>query len=95
MSHFVIKLSDFCLTRDWPRFLGWATLDVLGAGLDAGYAYGVLIVFFTLQYPKNGTIGLDNIQNWWGNTVYTKTADYTGVPFKGLLEGGKFGPSSW
>ncbi|KAI0274448.1 OPT oligopeptide transporter protein-domain-containing protein [Russula aff. rugulosa BPL654] len=32
---------------------------------------------------------------WWGNTVYMKTADYTGVPFKNLQEGGKFGPSSW
>jgi len=48
-----------------------------------------------LQYPKNGTIGLDSIQKWWGNTVYTKTADYEGVPFKSLPEGGKFGPSSW
>jgi hypothetical protein len=83
------------LTRDWPRFSGWVTLDVLSAGLDSGYTFGLLIIFFTLQYPKNGTIGLDSIQNWWGNTVYMKTADYTGVPFKSLPEGGKFGPSSW
>ena len=70
-------------------------LDILSAGLDIGYAVGVLIVFFALQYPKNGTIGLDSIQKWWGNTVYTKTADYTGVPLKNLPESGKFGPSSW
>ncbi|KAI0274442.1 OPT oligopeptide transporter protein-domain-containing protein [Russula aff. rugulosa BPL654] len=57
--------------------------------------FGLLIIFFTLQYPKNGTIGLDSIQKWWGNTVYMKTADYTGVPFKSLPEGEKFGPSSW
>jgi hypothetical protein len=68
---------------------------VLSAGLDAGYTVGLLIIFFTLQYPKNGTIGLDSIQNWWGNTVYMKTADYTGVPFKSLPEGETFGPSSW
>ena len=83
------------LTRNWPRFSGWVTLDVLSVGLDAGYAVGVLIVFFTLRYPKNSTIGLDSIQKWWGNTVYMKTADYRGVPFKSLPEGGKFGPSSW
>ena len=93
-----MRLSDnlFFLTCDWPppRFW-WVALDMLSAGLDAGYAVGVLIVFFTLQYPKNGTIGLDSIQNWWGNTVYTKTADYAGVPFKSLPEGEKFGPSCW
>jgi len=50
---------------------------VLSAALDGGYAFGVIIVFFTLQYPKNGMIGLDRIQKWWGNTVYMKMADYT------------------
>jgi hypothetical protein len=88
-------MVSFFLTRDLPRFSGWVTLDMLGAGLDAGYSFGLLIVFFALQYPKNGTIGLDSIQKWWGNIVYTKTADYRGVPFKSLPEGGKFGPSSW
>ena len=93
-----MRLSDvlifFFLTCDWPRFL-WVTLDMLSAGLDAGYAVGVILIFFTLQYPKNATIGLDSIQNWWGNTVYMKTADYAGVPFKSLPEGEKFGLLSW
>lgn len=75
--------------------LGTARLDVLSAGLDAGYAVGLLIVFFTLQYPNNGRIGKDSILSWWGNTVYTKTDDYLGVPHKTLPESGKFGPSSW
>jgi hypothetical protein len=70
-------------------------LDVLSAGLDAGYAIGVLIVFFVLQYPKNGTIGQSSILNWWGNTVYVNTDDYRGVPHKSLPASGKFGPSSW
>jgi hypothetical protein len=85
----------FFLTCDWPRPSGSVTLDVLSAGLDAGYSIGILIVFFALQYPKNGTIGQDSVQKWWGNTVYMKTAGYTGVPNKSLPEGEQFGPSSW
>ena len=73
----------------------WLEIDILSAGLDAGYAIGMVIVFFVLQYPKNGTIGLNTIQSWWGNVVYTKTADFRGVPHKMVPEGGRFGPSSW
>jgi hypothetical protein len=69
--------------------------DLLSTGLDAGYAVGMVVIFFALQYPKNGTIGLDTIQAWWGNTVYTRTADYAGIPYLKVPEGGKFGPSSW
>ena len=69
--------------------------DVLSAGLDAGYAIGLILIFFALQYPKNGTIGQNSVLTWWGNTVYTKTADYTGVPYKSIAEGEIFGPSSW
>ncbi|KAN0103573.1 oligopeptide transporter [Russula decolorans] len=91
---FVCFIFNYIIRRrhfDW-----WAKYNyVLSAGLDVGYVFGVFIVFFTLQYPKNGTIGLDSIQKWWGNTVYMKTADYTGVPFKSLPEGENFGPSSW
>jgi hypothetical protein len=68
--------------------------DVLSAGLDAGYAVGLLLIFFTLQYPKHGKIG-ESIQNWWGNTVYLNTADYIGVPDKTIPKGGTFGPSKW
>ncbi|KAJ7915874.1 small oligopeptide transporter [Mycena leptocephala] len=45
---------------------------VLSAALDAGLAVSILFIFFTLQFPKNGTIGLTTIQAWWGNTVCTK-----------------------
>ena len=82
---------SFLLTYDGTRI----TLDVLSAGLDAGYAVGVLLVFFILQFPNNGAIGQNNILKWWGNTVYTKTADFTGVPLKSVPDGEKFGPSSW
>ncbi|KAH9979462.1 OPT oligopeptide transporter protein-domain-containing protein [Lactifluus volemus] len=68
---------------------------LVSIGLDAGYSIGVLVISFALQYPKNGAIGLNTIQHWWGNTVYTKTADFRGVPYKEIPDGGKFGPSSW
>ena len=41
----------------------------------------------SLQYPKNGTIGEDTIQSWWGNTVFLDTADYLGAPLKQLGHG--------
>jgi hypothetical protein len=68
---------------------------VLSAGLDAGFAVGLIIIFFALQYPKNGTIALNTVQSWWGNTVFTKTADYKGVAYKTIPDGKTFGPSSW
>lgn len=67
---------------------------MLSAGLDAGYAVGCIFIFFALQYPKNGTIGL-GVQGWWGNTVWVNTADAKGVPHKLLAKGEKFGPATW
>lgn len=34
----------------------FASLDVLAAALDSGLAVSILFIFFTLQYPKNGTV---------------------------------------
>ncbi|KAH9979469.1 OPT oligopeptide transporter protein-domain-containing protein [Lactifluus volemus] len=74
----------------------WSKYNYLvSIGLDAGYSLGIIVIVFALQYPKNGAIGLNTIQQWWGNTVYTKTADFRGVPYKEIPDGGKFGPSSW
>ena len=50
--------------------------DILSAGLDAGVAIGILVVYFCLQFPRNGSIGQSTIQSWWGNTVNINTADY-------------------
>ncbi|KAI6152850.1 OPT oligopeptide transporter [Pisolithus thermaeus] len=45
----------------------WAKYNyVLSAALDSGLAVSVLVIFFTLQYPMNGMIGMD-LQQWWGN----------------------------
>lgn len=70
-------------------------IDLLSAALDGSYAIGTAFIFFTLQYPDNGNIGLNSIQTWWGNTVYANTADWAGVPNKILADGQTFGPSSW
>ncbi|KAH9062552.1 OPT oligopeptide transporter [Lactarius deliciosus] len=78
------------------HFSWWAKYNyVLSAALDASYAFGALVIFFTLQYPNNGNIGIDTIQAWWGNTVYTKTADFLGVPDRILPDGQTFGPTTW
>ncbi|KAN0109004.1 OPT oligopeptide transporter [Russula decolorans] len=90
---FICFIFNYIIRR--RHFNWWAKYNyVLAVGLDAGYSVGLLIIYFALQYPKNGTVA-DSIGKWWGNTVYKKTADHMGVPFKSLPEGGTFGPSSW
>jgi len=83
----------------WMRrfhFRWWMRYNyILSAALDGGVAIGVVIIFFTVQYPRNGTIGLNTIQTWWGNSVWLKTADAAGTPFHALNPGETFGPSSW
>jgi OPT family small oligopeptide transporter len=50
------------------HFSWWAKYNyVLSAALDAGVAIAVILIFFCLQYPKNGEIGINTIQVWWGN----------------------------
>ncbi|KAI0264939.1 OPT oligopeptide transporter [Gloeopeniophorella convolvens] len=79
------------------RHFGWWSKYnyVLSAGLDAGYAVGLIIIFFTLQYPKNGTIGENSILTWWGNTVYANTMDAAAAPLKVAPPGQTFGPATW
>ncbi|KAF7313127.1 OPT oligopeptide transporter [Mycena kentingensis (nom. inval.)] len=80
------------------KFSWWTKFKnnyVLSAALDAGLAVSAVLIFFILQYPKNGTIGLNNVQAWWGNTVYTKTADWNRTPMIKLAEGETFGPATW
>ncbi|KAF8267140.1 OPT oligopeptide transporter [Lactarius quietus] len=78
------------------HFHWWTKYNyVLSAALEASYAVGVVFIFFTLQFPDNGNIGLNGIQNWWGNRVFLETADAQGIPFKKLAPGKRFGPESW
>ncbi|KAG8844060.1 hypothetical protein FRB96_003293 [Tulasnella sp. 330] len=78
------------------HFTWWAKYNyVLSAAMDSGLALSVVFIFFVLQFPKEGTIGLKTVQAWWGNTVYTKTADSLGTPYLPLPAKGYFGPESW
>ncbi|WVF67328.1 OPT family small oligopeptide transporter [Kwoniella sp. CBS 6097] len=80
-----INFISFCIvgwfTQYWVRrtYLAWWTKYnyILSAAWTCGYALCVIFIFFCLQLPKNGTIG-QGIQNWWGNTVYTKTLNGQG-----------------
>ncbi|KAG6829206.1 hypothetical protein H0H92_005335 [Tricholoma furcatifolium] len=74
------------------HFSWWTKYNyVLSAAMDSGVAVSAVLIFFCLQYPKNGTIGLNTVQTWWGNTVYMNTADGMGTPFKPLPDSGTFG----
>ncbi|KAF9038006.1 OPT oligopeptide transporter [Panaeolus papilionaceus] len=78
------------------HFSWWTKYNyVLSAALDAGVAISAVLIFFCLQYPLNGQIGAKNIQTWWGNTVYTETADFKAKPLWTLAPGQTFGPATW
>ncbi|KAG5730198.1 hypothetical protein E4T56_gene11694 [Termitomyces sp. T112] len=78
------------------HFSWWTKYNyVLSAALDAGVAVSAVLIFFCLQFPRDGTIGLNNIQTWWGNSVYINTADAMGTPMKALPDGEFFGPKTW
>ncbi|KPV72916.1 uncharacterized protein RHOBADRAFT_39051 [Rhodotorula graminis WP1] len=86
---FVGFIFQFIVRR--RHFRWWSKYNfILSAGLDAGTILSALVIFFTLQLPKNGTISL----NWWGNNVFTETADWAGLPLKTAPPEG-FGPTTW
>ncbi|KAJ7511034.1 OPT oligopeptide transporter [Mycena galericulata] len=75
------------------HFAWWTKYNyVLSAALDSGVAVSAVLIFFILQYPKNGTIGLNTIQSWWGNSVWLNTADGRKTPLISLAPGEIFGP---
>ncbi|KAJ6532845.1 oligopeptide transporter [Mycena vulgaris] len=78
------------------HFAWWTKYNyVLSAALDSGVAVSAVLIFFILQYPKNGNIGLHTIQDWWGNTVWLNTADGNKTPMISLADGEIFGPATW
>ncbi|KIY43237.1 OPT oligopeptide transporter [Fistulina hepatica ATCC 64428] len=80
------------------HFSWWTKYNyILSAALDSGLAVSLLLIFFILQFPKDGTIGANTIEKWWGNTVYENTADAQSLPLISLGEGETFGPpaGSW
>ncbi|TDL15748.1 OPT oligopeptide transporter [Rickenella mellea] len=79
------------------HFSWWTKYNyVLSAALDSGLAISIVLIFFCLQYPKNGTIGANTIETWWGNTVFANTLDWDGAPLRQLTpDNPTFGPTSW
>ena len=74
------------------NFSWWAKYNyVLSAGLDSGLAISTIVIFFCLNFPKNGEIGLNTIQSWWGNTVFANTADWNDASLLPLPDRGFFG----
>lgn len=79
--------------RRW-HFSFWAKYNyILSAALDAGTAFGIILVFFCLQYPMRGKLGFHTIQQWWGNTVFAETADWNSLPWKTVEK--PFGAEIW
>jgi hypothetical protein len=77
------------------HFAWWTKYNyVLSAALDSGVAVGTLLIFFTLQWPRDGQIGTGTIGNWWGNTVWQNTADARNAPLRSAPTA-PFGPPSW
>lgn len=63
---------------------------VLSAALDSGVAVATVIIFLCIILP-GGKL------DWWGNTVYSHTADGKGTPYMKPPAAGYFGPAkgSW
>lgn len=73
------------------HFRWWMRYNyVLAAALDAGVAFGSLLVFLCFFLPKGGIAF-----NWWGNTVWQNTNDAMAAPFTVLPPNSTFGPSTW
>ncbi|KAJ7188821.1 OPT oligopeptide transporter protein-domain-containing protein [Mycena filopes] len=67
------------------NFAWWSKFNyVTSAALDSGTVISLMVIFFTLQFPKDGKISV----NWWGNSVYKNTADYHRTPWKQVPAGG-------
>ncbi|KAG0708644.1 oligopeptide transporter [Suillus ampliporus] len=66
------------------NFAWWSKFNyVTSAALDSGTVLSFFVIFFTLDFPKGGLF-----INWWGNTVYTKTADWNRLALKAVPSGG-------
>jgi len=78
------------------HFSYWAKYNyVLSAALDAGTAVGLILIFFCLQYPLNGSIGQNTVQKWWGNSVFMNNLDWKNTAVLKLPPGSTFGPKKW
>ena len=52
------------------NFAWWSKFNyVLSSALDSGTVIAVMFIFFSLQFPRGGTIKV----KWWGNSVYKQS----------------------
>lgn len=57
----VSSSRDDCVVTSsfkWPNTKWRLNLDVTSAGLDSGVAISILVIFFALQFPKNGSVSI-------------------------------------
>ncbi|KAK2464416.1 hypothetical protein APHAL10511_003564 [Amanita phalloides] len=67
------------------NFAWWSKFNyVASAALDSGTVISLMVIFFTLQFPRGGKIDVD----WWGNTVFMDTADWVKTAWKAVPDGG-------
>ncbi|KAG9041040.1 hypothetical protein FS837_012800 [Tulasnella sp. UAMH 9824] len=76
-SWFVVAFLFHSLIR--TRYYRWwfRYSYITGAALQTGTMIGAILVFLLLQLPKSSTLELE----WWGNTVWKKTADALGTSY--------------
>ncbi|SMN20085.1 similar to Saccharomyces cerevisiae YJL212C OPT1 Proton-coupled oligopeptide transporter of the plasma membrane [Maudiozyma saulgeensis] len=84
---FAMSSILFTIKRYWPKWFSKYNF-VMGAGVEAGVAIAVVVIFLCVQYP-GGKL------NWWGNSVYKNTYDYKYKKFYTLEKGEKFGYQNW
>jgi hypothetical protein len=73
------------------HFRWWMRYNyLLASGLDGGLVLALIVIFFSVQFPKGGLT-----VNWWGNTVWQHTADFNGTALKEVPSGQFFGPRTW
>lgn len=61
---------------------------ITSAALDASVALAGIFIFFCVSYP-GATL------KWWGNEVYSNTADGRGESYYKIPEAGTIGPQNW
>ncbi|KAJ7596747.1 glutathione transporter [Mycena floridula] len=74
------------------HFRWWMRYNyILSAALDSGVALSLIVMFFAIQLPTNGSE-----LSWWGNNIWVNTADAAGVSrLMPTADQPLFGPQKW
>ncbi|KAJ4294829.1 hypothetical protein N0V88_005063 [Collariella sp. IMI 366227] len=85
----VCYVFNYLIKRRAPQW--WAKYTMtLSAALDSGLAVGIVVVFFGFVYS-----GVMKGFSWWGTEVYKRGCDWQACAYRGVPEGGRFGPEVW